>query len=664
MQNTEVRSSVLGIVAFLLALFLGSLLLYLATLTQVHTFDALSYVLDVDRKPWHEVFHPHHLAYGPLGVLIRHLMHSAGWHGSIMLPLQLLNALAGAAGIALFAALVHDITHRLDLALCGALLLGSSYAYWYYAVEVEVYTIAALFLILCLWLLITLLNHPTPGLCIALGTVHGMAVLFHQTNVLLALPIGLALLQTPHSSRLFLRCLAAYAVPCTLIVAGSYLLVGIGVTGAASLAEFVKWSTSYAHTGWWGGALSSEKWSDLGKGLSDTLAQPGGALYGLLLLGLLVAYLRHLVQRHASLVSSLALWLITYGGFFLWWEPDNIEFWIACLPPAILLLLLALHSAGPRWHPGVWVALAVGITMAGVNYDAISERGNEQRDVHRQLAHQLANQSNPRDLLIVSDGLQELYLPYYESHGNTWSLNQALFEHNGIWPAACTSMQQRIDTAVHRGVAVFLSDAVVHPPHEQTPFSDPILKRFNLSQQEITRCFESYLPGARLVEIGPELPSYYRIPAAQERADGAGWDFAHGPQGWQGRRISSQQFDGGWEFLPGVDPQLISPVLSLDTAQYHAINIHMVATAGTTITEKLELYFIDDQGHVDIPNVVERTLERDFDGVSKIYGITLEGRAGWEGTVTGFRLDPIGNGDGGRIRIERIQLIRKDEIAH
>ena len=51
-----------------IALFAGTLLLYLATLTQVHTFDALSYVTSVERKPWTEVFHPHHLAYGPLGV--------------------------------------------------------------------------------------------------------------------------------------------------------------------------------------------------------------------------------------------------------------------------------------------------------------------------------------------------------------------------------------------------------------------------------------------------------------------------------------------------------------------------------------------------------------------------------------------------------------------
>jgi len=57
-----------------LLLFVLTLLLYLATLTQVHTFDALSYVTSVERKPWTEVFHPHHLAYGPLGALAHRVL--------------------------------------------------------------------------------------------------------------------------------------------------------------------------------------------------------------------------------------------------------------------------------------------------------------------------------------------------------------------------------------------------------------------------------------------------------------------------------------------------------------------------------------------------------------------------------------------------------------
>src|SRR5918911_210859 len=81
-----------------LALFVATLLIYLTTLTQVHTFDALSYVTSVERKPWTEVFHPHHLAYGPLGLLALTFAQTLGYTGGAALPMQLVNALAGALG--------------------------------------------------------------------------------------------------------------------------------------------------------------------------------------------------------------------------------------------------------------------------------------------------------------------------------------------------------------------------------------------------------------------------------------------------------------------------------------------------------------------------------------------------------------------------------------
>src|SRR4249920_2825770 len=91
-------------------LFLLTLAIYLTTLTQVHTFDALSYVTSVERKPWTEVFHPHHLAYGPLGILALHVGRTLGYTGGAALPMQVVNALAGALGVALFYALVRRVT--------------------------------------------------------------------------------------------------------------------------------------------------------------------------------------------------------------------------------------------------------------------------------------------------------------------------------------------------------------------------------------------------------------------------------------------------------------------------------------------------------------------------------------------------------------------------
>src|SRR5215207_1178915 len=187
--NTRTRSRIDWQAGTPMGLFLLTFAIYLTTLTQVHTFDALSYVTSVERKPWTEVFHPHHLAYGPLGVLALHAGRALGYTGGAALPMQVVNALAGALGVALFYMIVRRVTQRADLALISALLLGGGYAYWYYAVEIEVYTVATLFLIICL----SILTRPgwwrSRRSLLLLGLAQAGAVLFHQTNVLLCGPI-------------------------------------------------------------------------------------------------------------------------------------------------------------------------------------------------------------------------------------------------------------------------------------------------------------------------------------------------------------------------------------------------------------------------------------------------------------------------------------------
>jgi hypothetical protein len=633
--------------------FLLCLACYLTTLTHVHTFDALSYVLDVDRKPWPELFHPHHLAYGPVGVLVRNLAQALGWSGSAMLPLQITNALAGALGVALFFALVQEVTRRLDLALCAALLLGASYAYWYYAVEVEVYTIAALFLIICLWLMVWQIKQPLRWVWVALGIAQGIAALFHQTNVLLSVPVAWLIVSARASYQASgvaakIQALLLYGLPFTLVVVGSYLAVGFEVGGFRSWSAFVTWMGGYALTGWWGGPITVDKWAELSVGLSETLAQPGGALLGLLLVGLLVFYTQKLALVYRSLAAVLLVWTMAYGAFFLWWEPDNIEFWIASLPPAIFLLVLALGSGGPHWHPGVWVALALGLAMFGVNYASIVRRGTAAYDLQRQIARGLAQQSEPGDLILVPDGLQELYLPYYEGRSNTLSLNQALFETSGDWSSACLRIQERVETTLANGTAILIGDEALSP-------SETFLQRFSLAQDQITRCFTSYMPNWQPIELGAGLPVYYRLPAAAELALGPGWRFNRAYWGWQAWSISSEQINGAWTFVPGVDPQVISPLLNVDTAQFRAIEIRIAAS---TVARDAQLFFVDADGQVDEARSVGWTLEPG--AMMATYRIGLAGQPGWSGIVAGLRLDPVSVGDGGWVHLESIRLIRED----
>ncbi len=660
--NTRVHSWLDRQAVAPMALFILTLTIYLTTLTQVHTFDALSYVTSVERKPWTEVFHPHHLAYGPLGVLALYIGRALGYSGGAALPMQMVNALAGALGVALFYALVRRVTQRADLALAGALLLGGGYAYWYYAVEIEVYTVAALFLIVSLGILTRPGWQCSQRSLFLLGLAHAGAVLFHQTNVLLCVPIAVMLgahllderRKTKDEGRTSIEDLGSvvggrwsiYVVTLALAVTLPYLLVGVGVSGFRSWTAFDAWLTEYARTGWWGGPITAQKWAGLATGLADTLAQPGGALLGLLLLGLSIAHLRSLLAGPRPLVVALATWLLVYGAFFLWWEPDNIEFWIASLPPALLLLALALRGER-RWGPGVWLALAVAVAATGINYGAIVRRGDPATDLQRLVARELTARSRPADLLLVPDGLLELYLPYYEQHDNFLSLNQALFDNGDDWDRACAAVRERVDTALHAGAAVYLSDETLRPPAL-------LLDRHHLQQAQVTACFAPYGGALQFVPMPQSVPAYWRLAMGQERAEGHGWRFDSFAEGWQAANVQQELFAQGWHFVPGSDPSLTSPLFDIDAARFAAIEIRM---ANGTAARDAQLFFAGPDGAIGEARSAHWTLKPGTAAVT--YRIELATLPGWQGRITRLRLDPVGVGDGGQMRVEWVRLVPK-----
>ncbi|HWQ15610.1 MAG TPA: hypothetical protein VNL77_22605 [Roseiflexaceae bacterium] len=463
-----------------------------------------------------------------------------------------------------------------------------------------------------------------------------------------------------------------YGVAFGLSVALPYLYAILVVSGFRTWDAALGWLTAYARTGWWGGALGPHKLVDLGQGLSDTLAQPGGALLWLALgIITLAGHWRRpttgdrrlmigegqvgsvgswsLVVRRWSFVGLLA-WLITYAAFFTWWEPDNIEFWIAALPPALLLLAQALAEG--RWQR--WRALAaIGVALAalGTNYGAITRRGDAATDLQRVVARALAERSTSADLLLVPDGLLELYLPYYEGHENFLSLNQALFDARGDWGEACETLRARIDTALHAGATALLAGETLQPPAE-------LLARHRLAQAQVDACLAPYRAALLPLELPPAVPPYWRLPTAAELAAGPGWRFETYAAGWRAANVADARFDGGWRFRPGVDPALTSPLLSLEAAHYQAVEVRL---ANSTAGRDAQLFFAGPDGRIAEERSLRWTLAPTGEAVT--YTLNLRGTPGWDGTITRLRLDPVGVGDGGEVRVEWVRLVPRAPAA-
>jgi hypothetical protein len=602
------------------------------------------------------------LGYGPLGALALALGRFFGYPGGAALPMQGINSLAGALGVALVYRLVLRVVGRRDVALALALMLAGSYAYWYYAVEIEVYTVATLLLIACL-LVMARPGRPTLARMALLGLAQAGAVLFHQTNVLLCVPVLVWALaswragqEREHPWQL-VRGLAVYGLVLGLAIVLPYLWVGFGVSGFRTLDAFVAWMTEYVRTGWWGGPLTSDTWGRLATGLADTLAVGSGGWIGLALVGLALVGVgmgvwrngaglpeQQMAGRWRPLGLGLVVWLLVYGGFFTWWEADNIEFWIASLPPMLLLVALALGNVR-RWGLVIWLVFGLAGVMIWGNLDAIRRRGDAATDLQRVVALALAERSTPADLLIVPDGLQELYLPYYQQRENFISLNQAIFDANGDWNAACVAIQQRIEMARYAGATALIADQALHPP----PL---LLTRHRLIQAQVDACFARYSAELLPMTLPPLVPPYVRLPFARELAVGPGWQLGVSQLGWQAANVTNQRFDDGWRFVPGSDPNLISPLLQIDTASYRAITIRL---ANGTQAHDAQLFLIGADGRADETHSLRWTLRPGTE--MQTYTLELQGVLGWQGTVTRLRIDPVGVGDGGEMRVQSVRLV-------
>ncbi len=632
-----------------------ALALYLTTLSDVHTYDALSYIRDVDQRAGF-FFHPHHLLYSPTGWLFWQTWRLVGYAGNSELPLKVLNSLVGVACALGVYHLVFDLTRRWWAALTAAGLLLFNYGFWYFSVEVEVYILALGWLVAALALLIELVTQLRPRTAPLLGLCLGLAALYHQTNALLVPVVLGAMLLSPQRWRACIRQLVICGSITTTLVALGYGLVGFGYNRYQSLAQFREWMFFFVNIGWWGQA-TRDRWTDLGSGLANSISTRGAWPYWVAVVGILVLGLPSALRAWPRVVAICALWIAVYGGFFAWWEGDNIEFWIATLLPLWLLTGLcvsqlsgiAAHGGHRRWRYALALLPCIlPVSLAWHNYPIIDERGDARLDLQRHLSAQVRDVSTPNDLIVEPGGVLELYLPYYEQRQHIATLNTALIETQGDVPAALERLREKIDAALHAGVTVIVGNDLVQLPTKT-------MQRYPVTQAQLDQLWQPYRPALQPTVIHEGAVYFWRLPSAPEVARGGGWHWQTFSWGWQGMQIQDQSFDHGWCFNPLSDPALVSPLLNLQAAPYQQVRVTMQSA---TTQERAQLFFAGGDGAMTDEHSVTWQLEAD--GLPHSYTIPLVGAPGWDGTITRLRLDPISVGDGtgqSRTCIQQVELM-------
>jgi hypothetical protein len=616
-----------------LLLLIGFTALYWTTRVAVHTYDAFTYIVDVESKSISGLYHPHHLLYGPAGRIAADVAGGLGYDGYVDQPIQLLNAAAGALGVVFLWRFAVTFSGHVWTTLGAAALMGVSFGYWVYAAEVEVYTLAAMFIALALWLLALIEKHYGRWLIVALGLATAGAVMFHQTNILFALPvivyIGL--------ERRGLRDVLLYVVVVGLGVGIPYGMVAIQ-SDLTTWDRFYDWASGYAQTGRWGGNLTLESWPALRSGLGDVVSLDDRVALVFYLLIVAGGVLGAWKLRRTPWAVFALLWLALYGGFFWWWEPWNIEFWIVLLPLWVLVLVSMLRTVNDgRFAAGFGVVTAVlAAVLFWVNQDAVQERGDPTNDYYYEVTQVLVPHLTPDDLVVTRGNILDLYVPYYARHPqNNLVALAGLNYSQSEYPAFAADLFARVDAAYRRGQYVYIDQIILDEPRsaDRNPFG--------LEQADIER-FMSAFPVEPAVNLRGQTV-FYRV---GEVVDSHVWQFDRSLQGWTAFAVNNPRFeDGGWCFDGGGDVWLESPPLSGDGVKVVEVDMWIADTA-----EYGQLFW-RGAGDEDLSEV--RSLRFPLQTERHIYRLEPD----WSSQLVFLRLDPIPENLTVQTCLYRIELI-------
>jgi hypothetical protein len=322
------------------------------------TPDGLSYLLDI--RSGTQMWHPHHLVYVP----VARALHSLG--GLTPLAAGLVQNLAA---LPLLAWAAHGVARRLlpgpwqPWAAVGALL--ATRGVLFYATHIETYLPALAWSAVTLRLALDL----RPRTLLLAGALV-LAVLYHQTNVLLVAP----LLAMAGTRRAELRRIAGVSLLAAAVVLVAYLAAWRSDAAGTSFVDFV---TTYARAA----VPSWGRWDNFGPhgllslGLSQSanLAPTPKWLAAPMLLAIAALAIWHLRRLRApdddlAPLRRFALgMLLCYLAFFLWWMPQDSDFFLATVLPLWVLALMLWRDlgAGPRAR---WVPAAAAVVLFAVNF--------------------------------------------------------------------------------------------------------------------------------------------------------------------------------------------------------------------------------------------------------------------------------------------------------
>ncbi len=413
--------------------------------------DAITYLNHITKGE--HLFHPHHLLYNAVVNAWLNI-----WHFIFpTIPLHyIIESFSAVCGSGIVLVCYIFFTRRFFLnystsAVCSV-IIAFSYGIWCYSTNIEVYAPSILFSLLVL-LRLSRKEIANYDLWVISG-LHILAILFHQVNVLLTPVIVLYLVKLNESKW---RGVAYYLIPTTFIVLASYMLAAWFYADERSLSGITKWTLFYAtELDYWHpfsyntipyvatglahafigahyvfripslsekltGGMSEHSLSDelflsssLGNGFSTALLFLS-ILVAVIMIYLIALFIINIRKRFTLVQGILVSALIIYSMFFIFWMPENLEFWI--FQSVIIWMLILGNPSFFSRKFSIIIPAYIAAALFVINYfGSIELLGNKDSDLYYSRVHPVSKLIEPGDIVILEEPwILDGYVDYFTS---------------------------------------------------------------------------------------------------------------------------------------------------------------------------------------------------------------------------------------------------------
>ncbi|MDQ3706259.1 MAG: hypothetical protein M3437_13805 [Chloroflexota bacterium] len=632
----------------------AAFVVFMLTATGFHTYDGISYIRDMG-KPLAALFLPHHLIYEPSVLLMLNLWRAFGYTGYADLPGSMFSSIAGACGLGLFFGMARHCSGSRLVALVATLMLGLSYGYWFYSVEVDIYVQPLFFLLATAALYLHALRSTVPRayMFLLMGIAHALGALYHQAALFIVPTFALGIYLLPGKISEKVRCLVAYGATLGLVLVPAYFVGGVLIAGQNTPDKFVRWANNFGQLGTWGAFTPATPAGTIsGSAAAISADYWVGRLLLLSLVVVLAAGARAATRRGGPLAWVLWTWTGTYTLFFVWWQPEVLKFWVLVLPPALLLVVLGFQwgALGTRSRSVAWgVAAAVLLLLTATNAPSIWAKRDPMSDPGRRTSAELSHMSGREDLIVLQSGSAEHYLPFMYDRINVMSARELWYQGGASGQdEAVTAIRRRLWHALAKGAPVWIEDRVLT---SGVRISD----HYVFSREEVDVLLSPY--GERLegtqVAAGSAIFTRFSPSEVYDKADS--WTFTTDEQGWSAANVAGETVsEQGWCFSPREDPGLYSPPVRLQANNYGSVYIVM----DTAAPGRAQFFF---RQNPDEPYSEASSVQFQVEPGTHGYEVPLGPE--WQRTqsVQGMRLDPVESGDpslgdANRVCVKEIRL--------